>query len=98
MNSFTRKKAFFYIHDEEFDEESDQEEQCTFTTAKQPKSSSGQLDQSNHQPQPESKGKNQPRGQVSLKKVHKFLDLSLLEKLIEEQAQSKKATPVARPL
>lgn len=96
MNSFTRKKAFFYIPDDELEEDNDEDDQCTFTVTKQPKSSSGSTLQSNR---PESKGKKQPKSLSTLKKVQKVFDLSLLERLAQEApapSKSQKATQVAK--
>jgi hypothetical protein len=102
MNSFTQKKAFFYIPDAEFDGDSDDDEQITFTVVtKHPKSSSSSATQahvqSNHQhTKPDSKGKKEPRGQATLKKVSKVLDLSLLERLAQEPAKGQSAISVAK--
>jgi hypothetical protein len=100
MNSFTQKKAFFYIPDDEFDVDSDEDEQITFSVVtKHPKSTAHpatQARQSNHQHKPESKGKKHPRGQTTLKKVRKSLDLSLLERLAQETSRGQKPTSVAK--
>jgi hypothetical protein len=43
------------------------------------------------------KGKKDSRGQATLKKVSKVLDLSLLERLAQEPAKGQSAISVAKP-